>query len=69
MSANDAVTLIRPGSPTPASFGDVPELAAAHIFPQFVPAHLIHEVNVIQSVAIDVRYRDTVAVIVVDPSL
>ena len=45
---------------------DVLEPSSAEILPQLVAADLIHEVDVVQPVAVDVRHGDTVAVIVVD---
>ena len=45
--------------------GDVLKLPAAEVFPQFVSADLIHKVDVVQSVAIDVGNRNRAAVIVV----
>ena len=65
MSANDAATLIRSASATPASVRDVPEPAAAEILPELVAADLIDEVDVEQAVAVDVGDGDAVAVIVV----
>ena len=44
---------------------DVPELATAQVFPEFVAAELIHEIDVVQAIAIDVRDRDAVAMVVV----
>ena len=46
--------------------GDVPELAAAQVLPQLVPAHLVRKVDVVQSVAVHVGDGDAVAVVVVN---
>src|SRR4051812_46939217 len=45
--------------------GDVLELSAAQISPQLVAADLIHEVHVVQPVAVNVGDNNAVAVIVV----
>ena len=44
---------------------DVLKLAAAGVLPQLVAADLVDEVDVGQAVAVDVRDRDAVAVVVV----
>ena len=44
---------------------DVLEPAAAEIPPELVPADLVHEIDVGASVAVDVRHREAVAVVVV----
>src|SRR5215471_13122346 len=46
--------------------GDVFELAAAEIFPQLAGPGLVHEVNIVESVAVDVGYGQAITVIVVD---
>ena len=66
MSANDAATLIRSASPTPASLVMFLKRAAAEVLPQLVAADLVDEVDVVQPVAVDVRDGDAVTVIVVD---
>ena len=38
----------------------------ACILPELVSAYLVHEVNVVQPVAVDIGHRDAAAVIVVD---
>src|SRR5690349_23243727 len=45
--------------------GDVPELAAAEIFPELVSANLVHEIDVFEAVAIDVGDGNAGAVVVV----
>ena len=44
---------------------DVLKLAAAEIFPEFVAADLVDEIDVGQAVTVDVGDRETVAVVVV----
>src|ERR1017187_4659323 len=48
----------------PSLFGDVFKLAAAYISPKFIAAKLIDEINIVEAVAVDIRYSDTVAVII-----
>ena len=54
------------GQPDARLLRDVPEPASAQILPQLVAADLVDEVDVVQTVAVDVRHGDAVAVIVVD---
>jgi hypothetical protein len=46
--------------------GDIAELAAAEVLPQFVAAEFVHEIDVVQTVAIDIGHGDAAAVIVVN---
>src|ERR1051325_10898620 len=45
---------------------DVPEASPAQILPELVPADLVDEVDVVETVAVDVGDREAGAVIVVD---
>ena len=65
MSANDALTLILPGTADACGPGDVVELAVAQISPELVATQLVHEVDIQASVSIDVGDGDPVAVVVV----
>ena len=65
MSANEAETPTLSGTATPADGGDVLESAAPGIPPELVAADLVDEVDVEQAVAIDVRNRHAVSMIVV----
>ena len=65
MSANDAETPTLSGDRHAGRGRDVLELAAAGILPELVAADLVDEVDVGEAVAIDVRDREAVAVIVV----
>ena len=66
MSANEADDADPAGHRDAGLRGDVLELAAAEVLPELVAADLVDEVDVGQAVAVDVRHRDAVAVIVVD---
>ena len=44
---------------------DVLKLTAAEAFPEFISANLIHKVEVVQAIAVDIRNRDSAAVIIV----
>src|SRR5215831_10141854 len=46
--------------------GDVSKPPAAEILPELVPTDLIHEVDVVEPVAIDVGNGDPVAVVIVN---
>ncbi len=52
--------------PHPGLRGDIAELAVAEVLPELVLAELGDEVDVEETVAVHVRHRQTVAVVVVD---
>lgn len=45
----------------PGFLSDVLEVAPAQVLPQLIPTHLIHEVNVVEPVAIHVRDASSTA--------
>ena len=49
----------------PGLGSDVSEFASTHVLPQFVATHLVHEVNVVESITIDVSDRDGAAMVIV----
>ncbi len=65
MSANEAETPTLSGDRHAGRRGDVLEPAAAGVLPELVAANLVDEVDVGQAVAVDVRDRHAVAMIVV----
>ena len=65
MSANEAVTLMRPGTATPAAAVMSSNLPLAQVPPQLISADLAHEVDVEPTIPVHIRHCDAVAVIVV----
>jgi hypothetical protein len=47
-------------------FRNICEFSIAHVFPQFIAAHLIYKVDIVQAVAIDICNSETRTMIVVD---
>ena len=65
MSAKDADALMRPGPATPADAVMSSKRPPPRFSPQLIAARLTEEIDVEQTVAVDVRDGDAVSVVVV----